>query len=62
MRIFEKIRADLCTVFTLVTKIDLRDVFALGGLSMVGYGAHAIYAPAGWIVVGVVLCWIGMRR
>jgi hypothetical protein len=41
--------------------IDIRDRFCFGGLAMVGYGAHTIYPPAGWIVVGVVLYWIGIR-
>lgn len=41
--------------------VDLRDAFAFGGLAMVGYGLHAIYPPAAWIVVGAVLFWIGSR-
>jgi len=41
--------------------IDLRDAFVFGGLGLVGYGVHAIYPPAAWIVVGTALFWIGQR-
>jgi len=44
------------------TGIDLRDAFAFGGLAMLGYGTHAIYPPAAWILVGGVLFLIGVRR
>lgn len=42
--------------------VDIRDLFCFGGLAMVGYGTHQIYPPAAWIVVGVVLYWIGIRN
>jgi hypothetical protein len=41
--------------------IDLRDGFTFGGLALVGYGLHAIYPPAAFVVVGAVLFWIGVR-
>lgn len=39
--------------------VDLRDAFTFGGLALVGYGLHAIYPPAAFIVVGTALFWIG---
>ena len=41
--------------------VELRDSFVFGGLAMVGYGLHAIYPPASWIVVGAVLFIMGVR-
>lgn len=41
--------------------IDLQDAFVFGGLGCVGYGLHAIYPPAAWIVVGAALFWLGIR-
>jgi hypothetical protein len=29
------------------------DVAAAGGLGMVVYGVHLVYAPAGWILAGI---------
>ena len=42
-----------------VDGIDLFDVFTFGGLACIGYGLHAVYPPAAWIVVGSALFWIG---
>ena len=41
--------------------VDLRDLFALIGLASLGYGLHAIYPPAAWIVVGGMIYRIGTR-
>lgn len=41
---------------------DSRDVCTFGGLLLLGYGLAAVYSPAGWIVVGAGLFWIGVRR
>lgn len=45
----------------LAALVDLRDGFTFGGLALVGYGLHAIYPPAAFVVVGAVLFWIGVR-
>jgi hypothetical protein len=41
--------------------LDLRDVFAFFGLGCAAYGAWLIYPPAGWIVLGAPLFWLGAR-
>ncbi len=41
--------------------IDLSDLFAFGGLACLGYGLHAVYPPAAWIVIGAILFRIGTR-
>lgn len=33
----------------------VRDLLAIGGASLIGYGAWLIYQPAGYIVAGVLL-------
>lgn len=45
----------------IIKLVELRDAFVFGGLGMVGYGLHAIYPPAAWIVVGSAVFWIGAR-
>ncbi len=42
--------------------IDLRDIFVFGGLGCIAYGAAQIYPPAGWIVAGAGLFWLGIRK
>lgn len=42
--------------------INLRDVFAFGGLGMVGHGIAMVSPSAAWIVVGVAVFWLGVRR
>lgn len=46
---------------TIASAFDMRDALCFGGLAMVGYGAHAVYPPAGWIVTGAALFWVGTR-
>ena len=46
----------------LANLLDLRDMLAFGGLSMVGYGLHLIYPPAAWLGVGAALFWLGAGR
>ena len=42
--------------------VDLRDVFAFGGLSAVAYGVAQIHSPSAWIVAGAVVFLLGIRR
>lgn len=42
--------------------LDLRDVFVFGGLVLIAIGLWDIYWPLAPIVVGSVLCWLGLRR
>lgn len=39
-------------------EIELRDVFLLTGLVLLGYGAGQVYRPAGFILPGLVLLWV----
>lgn len=41
-------------------KPDLRDTFAAAGLALIGVGAGMIYLPAALILVGAVLCFVGL--
>lgn len=41
--------------------VDQTDLFVFGGLACTACGVAQIYTPAAWIVVGVVLFWLGMR-
>lgn len=45
----------------IVSEIELRDVFAFGGLALLTCGAAQIYAPAGFIVPGLVLMVLGIK-
>mgnify|MGYP001570257772 CR=1 FL=1 len=42
--------------------IDVRDVIVFGGLAMIGSGIAALSPPAAWIVCGLMLFWLGVRR
>lgn len=42
--------------------LDLRDGFAFGGLACVAYGVAQIHQPAAWIVTGIALFWLGIKR
>lgn len=46
---------------TIADRFDLRDGFMFGGLSLVAIGVAQIYAPAAWIVFGVVLMILAVR-
>lgn len=39
---------------------DVESVFLVAGVPMLAYGAHQVYAPAGWLVAGAVLVWVGL--
>lgn len=39
---------------------DLRDLVVFGGLALAGYGAWLVYAPAGFIVGGAGLFYVGL--
>lgn len=41
---------------------DLRDAFVFGGLFTLGYGAYLMYQPAGFMIVGAGLFWLGVRK
>lgn len=41
--------------------VDVRDAFVLAGVASVCYGVHMIYAPAAWIVGGIVALYLGLR-
>lgn len=49
-------------VMRLFDGIDLRDGFCFGGLACVAIGLAQVYPPAAWIVVGVALFWLGVKR
>lgn len=42
--------------------IDLRDVFTFSGLGAIFFGLSQIYSPVAWVVVGIALFWLGVRR
>lgn len=39
---------------------DIESVFLVAGVPMLAYGAHQVYPPAGWLVAGAVLVWVGL--
>jgi hypothetical protein len=46
----------------IVRSFDLRDAFVFGGLGCAVYGVAQYSHAAAWIVAGVVLFWLGVRR
>lgn len=48
--------------YTLAKWFDLRDLFVFGGLLTLGYGASLVYQPAGLIIIGGGLFWLGVRK
>ena len=42
--------------------VDVRDVIVFGSVAMIGNGIAALSPPAAWIVCGLLLFWIGVRR
>lgn len=40
----------------------LRDVFLFGGLASLAHGVAQVYAPAAWMVVGLVLMLLAFRQ
>ena len=46
----------------LVAAIDLRDVITFSGLGAIFFGLAQMYLPAAWVVMGVALFWLGVRR
>lgn len=55
MRVLRRIGQALAGAF------DLHDLFAFGGLALVGYGVYQVHVPSAWITVGAVLFWLGVR-
>jgi hypothetical protein len=41
---------------------DLRDLFVFSGLGAAWYGLSQVSSPAAWVVVGVALFWLGVRK
>lgn len=41
---------------------DVRDLHVYGGGALVAWGAAEAYPPAGWMVAGTVLMYLGLRR
>lgn len=41
---------------------DVRDLHVYGGGALVAWGAAQAYPPAGWMVAGTVLMYLGLRR
>ncbi len=41
---------------------DLRDVLVFGGIASFSYGASLVHHPLGFIVAGLAVFWIGIRR
>ena len=42
--------------------IDLRDIFVFSGIGFTAYGAFLIYYPAGFIVLGLPLFYLGVTK
>lgn len=42
--------------------IDARDVHVYAGIVLLAVGCHMIYQPAGYIVAGITLLFIALRR
>lgn len=40
---------------------NLRDALIFGGMACVFYGLHAIFPPAAWVMLGVLLLLTGWR-
>ena len=46
----------------LASLFGLRDLFVFGGLASLGYGIWQVHVPAAWMVIGLLIFLIGMRR
>jgi hypothetical protein len=40
--------------------VEAQDILLLLGVPLLAYGARQIYLPAGWLVAGAVLVWLGL--
>lgn len=49
-------------VLAVIGAFDLRDVHAYGGVLLVSYGLHQVHPPLSFIVAGLALFWLGVRR
>jgi hypothetical protein len=45
----------------LASEFGLKEAFFFAGLALLTIGAAQVYAPAGWLVPGSVLTWLGVR-
>lgn len=50
-----------CAKLLAQVDVDFRDAITFGGLALAGYGLHAVYPPAAWIICGAALFWLGVR-
>jgi len=41
---------------------DFRDVHAYGGGILLAFGAWQVYPPAAWMLAGLLLLYLGLRR
>ena len=46
----------------LLSRIDIRDAHLYGGLALVAFGLAFVYWPASFIVSGVILMALALRR
>lgn len=58
----DRLRAIAAGVSVAARAVDLRDIFAFGGLGCTTYGVAQYSIPAAWIVCGAVLLALGVRR
>lgn len=49
-------------LLALARGVDLRDAFTFGGLACAVHGVAGFSVPAAWIVAGVVLFALGVKR
>lgn len=41
---------------------DMQDLLVFGGLALACVGVAKVYEPAAWMLAGVTLFWLGIRR
>jgi hypothetical protein len=58
----ERLRRLVRGLALLARSIDLRDAFVFGGLGCAVYGVAGFSVPAAWIVAGVVLFALGVKK
>lgn len=49
-------------IIGIARQIELRDAFVFGGLGLAVHGIAELNGPAAWIVCGVVLFALGIKR
>ncbi len=56
-RALARVRAGVAAA---VKAIEARDIYALGGTGLIGWGLWQVWQPAGPIAVGAILLYIGL--